>query len=235
VPPSTHTPPAELPPSERTRLTADAYASLKSAITAGELPPGERLYETVLSKRLRMSRTPVREALQRLVNEGLAEARPDGVYVGMLSVADVRSLEQANRALQSLAAELAATAASDGDLEAMEAIMGRMEVCAAGQDIAGWIAADRDLHRHLFQVSGNRWVCRLLLQMEALIARVRHVALRRPGRMDESTAQHRVIVEALKARDRDAARKSMHDHLLLTEQHLAEILELLEPFKGKRL
>jgi DNA-binding GntR family transcriptional regulator len=225
----------ELGSSDRVRLTFEAYTHLKSAITAGELPPGERLYETTLAKRLKMSRTPVREALQRLINEGLAEVRPDGVYVGVLSAADVSSLEQANRALQCLAAELAARAASESDFENIEALMGRMESCAAGKDIPGWIAADQDIHRQLFWMSGNRWVCKLLLQMEALISRVRHLALRRPGRMDESTRQHRAIVDAIKARDSEAARKAMHDHLLLTEQHLVEILEWLEPFKRKRL
>jgi len=91
----------------RNGLTAEIYEALKAEITARALTSRERLYETVLAKRFKSSRKPVREALQRLVSEGLAEVRPDGVCVAALSVQDVRSLEQANRALQSLAAELA--------------------------------------------------------------------------------------------------------------------------------
>ncbi len=121
------------------------------------------------------------------------------------------------------------------DLENIETIMSRMEASAAEQDIGGWIAADQDLHRQLFQISGNRWVCKLLLEMDAFISRVRHLALRHPGRIDESTRQHRTIVDAIKARDGEAARKAMHDHLLLTGQYLVEILAWLEPFKGGRL
>jgi DNA-binding GntR family transcriptional regulator len=90
-----------------------------------------------------MSRTPVRKAIQRLVNEGLAEMGPDGATVVALSVKDIRSLEQANRALQSLAAELAASEASEEDMATLEELMARMESCAGVEDTAGWITADQ--------------------------------------------------------------------------------------------
>ena len=67
-----------------------------------------------------MSRTPVREAIQRLVNEGLVEMGPDGATVAALSVKDIRSLEQANRALQSLAVESAASEASEEDMAKLD-------------------------------------------------------------------------------------------------------------------
>ena len=74
--------PADSTSSHRSRMTIEAYEAIKGAICSGELHPRERLYETVLAKRLKMSRTPVREALLRLVNEGLAEAGPDGGWSG---------------------------------------------------------------------------------------------------------------------------------------------------------
>jgi DNA-binding GntR family transcriptional regulator len=149
---------------DRNPLAAEAYEALKTAISSGELQPRERLYENVLAKRLKMSRTPVREAIQRLVNEGLAEMGPDGATVAALSVQDIRSLEQANRALQSLAAELAASAASEEDMVTLEALMAHLESCAGVEDTAAWIAADQAIHRHLFQMSGNRWLVRLLIK-----------------------------------------------------------------------
>jgi DNA-binding GntR family transcriptional regulator len=218
----------------KSRLTAKIYGALKVEITAGTLKSCERLYETVLAKRFRTSRTPVREALQRLVSEGLAEARPDGVCVAALSVQDVRSLEQANRALQSLAAELAACEGSEAGKARLEELMIRMEGCAATRDLEGWIAADQEIHRLLFQLSGNRWLMKLLLQMESLIGRVRHIALRRPGRLEESTCQHRAIVAQVRANDGKGAYQAMHSHLVVTEQNLVELLELLEPLKGDR-
>ena len=219
----------------RDGLTAEIYRTLKAEITAGALKSRERLYETVLAKRFKTSRTPVREALQRLVSEGLAEARPDGVCVAALSVQDVRSLEQANRALQSLAAELAADEGSEAGTAHLEGLMARMEECAAAHDLEGWMAADQEIHRDLFQLSGNRWLVRLLLQMESLIGRVRHIALRRPGRLEESTRQHRAIVDAVKSHDGKAAYQAMYGHLVVTEQNLVELLELLEPLKSDRL
>ena len=221
---------------DRNPLAAEAYEALKAAISSGELQPRERLYETVLAKRLKMSRTPVREAIQRLVNEGLAEMGPDGARVAALSVKDIRSLEQANRALQSLAAELAASEASEEDRATLEELMARMETCAGVEDTAGWITADQAIHRHLFQMSGNRWLVRLLMQMEALIGRVRHVGIRSPMRMKDATGEHRRFVDAITARDPEAARRAMHDHLLLVEKNLTQILEaFVVPWRGDGL
>ena len=228
--------PPEPPFTDPNRLTGEAYEALRAAIISGELPPRERLYETVLARRLKMSRTPVREAIQRLVNEGLAEVGPDGVCVASLSVKDIRSLEQANRALQSLSAQLAASDGSDGDMAKLEELMASMEACSGTEDVDGWIAADQALHRHLFQMSGNRWLLKLLLQMEALVGRVRHIGLRGPGRMKEATREHRAIVEAISSRDAQAAQRAMHDHLMVVEQHLVQILEtFVVPWKGDRL
>lgn len=231
--------PAQISPHRRAspsknRLTAKVYGTLKAEITSGVLKSSERLYETVLAKRFRTSRTPVREALQRLVSEGLAEARPDGVCVAVLSVQDVRSLEQANRALQSLAAELAACEGSEAGKVRLEELMVRMETCAAAHNLEGWIAADQEIHRHLFQLSGNRWLVKLLLQMDSLIGRVRHIALRRPGRLQESTRQHRAIVDHVRSHDGKGAYQAMHSHLVVTEQNLVELLEVLEPLTGDR-
>jgi GntR family transcriptional regulator, rspAB operon transcriptional repressor len=222
-------------PQNRNGLTAEIYETVKAEITAGVLKSRERLYETVLAKRFKTSRTPVREALQRLISEGLAEARPDGVCVAALSVRDVRGLEQANRALQSLAAELAAHEGSEAGIAQLEELMARMEACAAAHDLDGWMATDQDIHRNLFQLSGNRWLVKLLLQMESLIGRVRHLALRRPGRLEESTRQHRTIVDAVASHDGTAAYQAMYTHLVVTEQNLVELLELLEPLKSDRL
>ena len=164
------------------------------------------------------------------------EAGPDGVCVAALSVKDIRSLEQANRVLQSLAAELAATEGPESDMARLEELMARMEACAGIDDVDGWIAADQAIHRHLFQMSGNRWLVKLLMQMEALIARVRHIGIRGPTRMKDATGEHRRFVDAIKARDSEAARRAMHDHLVLVEQHLVQILEtFVVPWKGDGL
>lgn len=221
---------------DRNRLTSEAYSTLRRAISSGQLQPRDRLYETVLARRFKMSRTPVREALQRLASEGLVESGADGVYVATLSVDDIRSLEQANRALQSLAAELAATVGSDEEMERLEACVARMEACVTSGDLAAWIAADQEMHQQIFRMCGNRWIWKLLLQMESLIARVRHIALRRPGRIEESTKEHRVVVDAIKSRNSDLAHRTMHSHLVQTEENMISILEtFVLPLKGERL
>lgn len=153
-----------------------------------------------------------------------------------LTVQDVHELEQANRALRSLAAELAASTGSDLDMEALQDLMAHMEACAQTNDPHGWTAVDQGIRRQFFQMAGNRWLTQLLLQLEPLIGRVHHISFRRPGRMEQSTREHRSIVDAVKSRDAKAARQAMHEHLLLVEQNVIEILEaFVVPWKGDRL
>lgn len=179
---------------EGTYLTTKAYAAIKAAISSGEVQDRDRLYPNLIAKRLKMSRTPVRESLQRLMSEGLVERRRDGIYVRALSVKDVQSLEQANRALQGLAAELAATEGDERAMAKLEASMGRMESCAEREDHAGWKSVDREIRRHLLAMSGNDWLVKLVVQLEPLIDRLHEVSFRRPGRMARSTSEHRGIV-----------------------------------------
>jgi DNA-binding FadR family transcriptional regulator len=91
------------------------------------------------------------------------------------------------------------------------------------------------MHRQIFRMCGNRWVWKLLLQMETLIGRVRHIALRRPGRLEESTKEHRVVVDSIKSRNPDLAHQAMHTHLVRTEENLISVLEtFVVPLKGER-
>jgi DNA-binding GntR family transcriptional regulator len=208
-------------------LATKAYAAMKAAISAGEIQDRDRLYANVIAKRLRMSRTPVREALQRLLSEGLAEKRRDGIYVRALSAKDIQSLEQANRALQGMAAELAATEGDDKAIARLELLMKRMEDCAERKDPVGWKSVDQDIRRHLLEMSGNDWLTKLVAQLEPLIGRVHDISFRRPGRMEASTNEHRRIVDAVKARDGKAARETMHAHLRVVEENFIEILKTL--------
>jgi DNA-binding GntR family transcriptional regulator len=113
--------------------------------------------------------------------------------------------------------------------------MGRMEACVITRDPEGWIGADQEIHRQIFQMCGNRWLWKLLLQMESLVARIRHIALKRPGRLEESTAEHRAVVDAIRSRDPDAAHRAMQHHLVKTEQNLITILEqFVVPVRGDR-
>jgi DNA-binding GntR family transcriptional regulator len=232
--PSASTP--ETASKARSRLMNDAYETLKAAITSGELEPGERLYETAMSARFGVSRTPVREALQRLVNEGLAGVGPDGVRVTILSVKEVHSLQHVNRALQGIAARLAATQGSDEDTAKLAELMSRMENHCTLSDLKAWSEVDVEIHRHIFKMSASPWLVRLLLQIEPLLARGREIILRQAGWMERSTGEHRLIVNGIRSRDEEAAEKAMQDHLLVAERNLIEILEtVVVPWRGNRI
>lgn len=220
---------------EHCRLTEQAYQLLKAAITSGGLQPKDRLYEIALAKQFHMSRTPIREAIQRLASEGMAEVRPDGVYVSAFSVEDIQNIEQVNRALQCLMVQLAAAKGTSDDLAQLETSMARMEACSTRHDVEGWIGSDQELHCRLLQMAGNPWLAKMLLQMKALIARVRNIALADPQRMEQSTAEHRTVVNAIQRHDPDGAQRAMHDHLLSAEQIVSGILQnVAAPLRGYR-
>jgi DNA-binding GntR family transcriptional regulator len=217
--------------SDRTRLAAKAYSILRTAISSRNLQPRERLYEREIAARLNMSRTPVREAVQRLVNEGLAELGPDGVFVRALTVADVRALGQVNRALQSMAAEFAASSSPKDDRARLDQLMRSMEYCSAKHDSEGWSVVDQQIRRQILQMSGNEWLAKLVLQLEPLLERVHQISFSRRGRMHQSTREHRSIVSAIVSRDAKAARQTMLDHLSKVEKN---VIGLLVPVVGTR-
>jgi len=150
-----------------------------------------------------------------------------------LGIGAVVAYSEADR--ESLAAQLAAVKGTEVELSKLEESTARMEACVITRDLEGWIGADQEIHRQIFQMCGNRWLWKLLLQMESLVARIRHIALKRPGRLEESTTEHRAVVEAIKSRDPEAAHRAMQHHLVKTEQNLITILEeFVVPVRGDR-
>jgi DNA-binding GntR family transcriptional regulator len=159
----------------------------------------------------------------------------ESLEITSLSLKDVRSLQQVNRALQGVAARLAANEGSEEDMARLEELMTRMENYCALRDLKSWTEVDVELHRHVFTMSKSPWLARLLLQIEPLLARGRDIILRQAGWMEKSTGEHRVTVNAIRSRGEEAAEKAMQDHLLTAEQKLIAILEtVLVPWRGDR-
>lgn len=103
------------PPSAAARLADDVYRSLRSAIVRGEVRPSERLVETDIAQRSGASRTPIREALQRLVSDGLTVRGRNGWVVREFALAEIRDIYQVRAALEGYAARIAAGRVATGD------------------------------------------------------------------------------------------------------------------------
>ena len=198
---------------ERPLLIREAvYDRLKSAIVEGELAPGARMLEVELAGKLGVSRTPVREALVRLAQEGLAELLPGrGARVRVLSPAEVSEVYEVRAALEAEAARLAAQRASEGELEELarlEAALHRIPKT----DLAEQTRADTRFHARLVALSKNRELERLFHQLDAKLALARRFSADE-NQSPKTLAEHRAILEALKARDPEAAARAARAHV----------------------
>ncbi len=174
--------------------------------------PGDRLREEDVAERLSLSRTPVREALRRLEADGIVEHRPRiGAVIRKLEHAEVVELYEMRIVLERTAAELASQHGSDAEFDALEALN---EDFGGEKDNPSMAAAiNQRFHRGLYLAARNRF---LMLSARALnnsLLLVGPTTFSDDDRVDVVMGQHRDIIAALRARDRDAAGDAAQAHL----------------------
>lgn len=186
-----------------------AYDSLKSDIMAGDLAPGTPISEAERAESLGISRTPVREAMQQLAQEGLIEVFPKrGTFVARLSARDVRESFELREAVETFAARLAAQRRTDDDLDLMRAALS--DVPAGGRD--GRYARLADFHRLIVQAARNRYLEQSFDGSADRIDLASRLAasIPAPQRPDSS---HQAILDAIEQGDELAAEEAMRRHL----------------------
>ena len=123
---------------------------------------------------------------------------------------------------------------TDEQMPRLDEIMEQMERAAACDDHSSWTAADEELHQHIAYMADNRPLWRMVEQMQALIGRVRRLAIHQPGRLAQSSREHRRVADAIRARNGDLAAQAMEEHLRTVKQLMVRILEnFVVPFKGE--
>ncbi len=199
------------------------YRRLKDAIITGRLRPGERLKEDALSKLLNVSRTPLREAVQRLEQEQLVERLPQGgVAVSSISVEDALELNEIRAQLEALAANIAAGRVKDGELnEAEQALVPRLVSLAETRSALGVrgnetpeLDADtgREFHALIYAIAGRARLASMLTQVVDGLKRYR---VRIPEERKRTVAEeHRAIANAIANGQRREAERYMRKHVL---------------------
>ncbi len=218
--------PGRRPATAASRVDA-AYALLKRRILDNDWPPGFKALEQELALMLGMSRTPVREALIRLHNEGLVEVVPrHGMRVLPVSPADMKDIYQILTSLESTASELvAARRPSPADLAPLEQATADMEAALARDDLDGWAHADERFHRHLVELSGNALLASVVENFWDRAHRARMFTLRLRPKPERSTREHTALLEALREGDAPAAREAHRAHRERGGRELTAILE----------
>lgn len=191
--------------------TADAYTLILEAIDRGDLRPGHRLVETELAERLGVSRTPVREALQRLETQGIADRDGRSLRVASLDHDQLGELYEVRGVVEGLAARLAARHAAPEEIE----VLADMVAADHGvlDDARALSLANRRFHRQLHRASHNRYLNQMLQSMRRSMALISTTTLATPGRGAQSLEEHAEIVAAVRARDEEAAQAAAEKHI----------------------
>lgn len=196
------------------RLRDTAYVRLKDAIQHAALQPGQPLSETYLSKILGISRTPVREALQQLAQEGLVQVIPGrAVTVAAPSVQNVLNLIHVRSVLEPEVARLVAEIAPADVVESLRATLAKMDRAAEANDRAAWSRADTEWHETLGRACPNSLLADLTLQMRNRAHAISIDGQTSQSRLVTCTQEHQRVVEAIAAHDARAAEDAMRQHI----------------------
>lgn len=198
----------------------EAYRHLKTRIMSADLPPGASLNELEIAAALGTSRTPVREAIRKLEQEGLAMRYPNrGAIVTKLSMTDVLEIWQLREILEPAACRLAADRVDREALARIERAILDLQGREMGpEEYEAFLRADMDLHGLIVDSTGNAALRQVLGMLNERVVQVRVVTS--PARFRHAAAEHLAIIAALKARDAQEAMEAMRRHLENARQSL---------------
>lgn len=213
----TSTPEADAGKSAVTR----AYEHLRHMVMTYQFLPGERLNERALAMQLNASRTPLREALNRLVSEGLVTSTArEGFACRPLDPKEIFDLYELRAIMESHGARLATERASDADIAALEPLL---EAAAEDSDQDAEMV-DRDIrfHEAIARLSGNGELYRQLQTINTRVYFIRWID--RVNRQAETDQAHQNIYDAMVARDGAKASQYMYDHIHRRMEHIIDVV-----------
>lgn len=217
----------------KTSLADQVEAALRSAIVRGELRPGERLVELEIARQMNTSQAPVREALQRLEQDGLVERRSrSATYVTNVSWQEVYEVFHVRTLVERLAVRRVARCITAQQCNELQALVERMAEAGRRGDMAGLSDNDLEFHRRICEWSGNRTLLRVWTPLYSLVQRM---LIATHPRVFTSLTQvadaHQPIIDALRANDPDEAALAMEEHINLIWTRFNDRLpaEILEP------
>jgi DNA-binding GntR family transcriptional regulator len=192
-------------------LYQDVAERLRQQIFARELEPGAWIDEQKLAAEYGISRTPLREALKVLAVEGLVTMKVRrGAYVTEMSRDDVAQVYHVLGLLESDAAAAVAERASAAERAELQQLHDRLEKQVRQRD--AFFATNEQFHMALLRLAGNRWATQMVTDLRKVMKLNRHHSLFKQGRLAESLAEHRALMQAIAHHDADAARRLMKAH-----------------------
>lgn len=187
---------------------------LRQRIVEMELLPGARIVEKDIALELGTSRTPIREALQRLAEDGLIEIRPRaGTFVARIPLDTIEEAMFVRGTLETGIVKKAAECPTAEGMGKLQAILDAQEEYVRCNDVSGFHSTDEDFHAALAELAGYPGVWRLILQAKTQVDRFRRLTLSVEGHMNEVVEEHREVAAAIASGDPVRAVAAMQAHL----------------------
>lgn len=196
----------------RKSVAHSAYESIRRKILNFELLPGQRINEVALAEQLSISRTPLREALNRLVAEGLFVARDRGFSVPDLNPQHIQQLFEARTEVESSLVRLASARAPLADVEALGRFVDESAAESPDVSVDRLVELDCHFHESIGRLSGNDELLRILRNLNDRIHLIRWIKME--GKRSVTQEEHRKILECLGRRDAAGAERLMRQHIL---------------------
>lgn len=214
----------------RPGLADQVYDALTSSIAAGKLRPGEHLIFDRLAEQLGVSATPVREAVARLIQEGIVQEGPHGkLYLIPITRRYVSDVFRVRASLEGLAAELAAERLDEADLAAIRAELSATADALARGDHSLHIAVDARLHRLIRDAADNAVLARELQSIQLHTDYIRGFSQRHSGdHIRFSHQEHLDLVDALSRRSAGAARAAIEQHIRAASERIACLIDFAQ-------
>jgi len=202
-------------------LLDQAYDKIKLRIITCAYRPGEVLSEAAISDELKIGRTPVHQAIHRLMADGLIAIMPrKGVMVAPLGVDEVMEIIDVRLVTECYCARLAADRADASELQELQKIVDASEKATNQRDVEKMMLFDRKFHDTLARAARNTVLADSLRSLHERSLRFWFISLRDPSHHRSVLAQHRAIVAALKSRQPDAAENAMREHILAFQRNV---------------
>lgn len=213
----------------------EAYETILGQILSLNIKPGEAVTEIALSDKLGIGRTPVREALKRLEQEGLILTHNQRKRVYILSIREIEEIFDLKTAIEGSVARWATQRGTEEgftELRILREEINRFLSARAADPLdeeawlEKWLGLDRTLHAHLFKMAENHRAESVIKNLNVQWHRLKVGILAMEGRIDRTVAEHQKFVEAILARDPDAAENAMKEHLQNLKRELVKLLRV---------
>lgn len=190
------------------------FNTLREAILKGELAPGERLMEMHLANKLGVSRTPIREAIRMLEQEGLAVTIPrKGAQVAGMTEKDLQDTMEIRDALDGLAVVCACERGTDKQLDELRSAMRAFEISIEGGDVREIVACDERFHDVIYEMANNPKLQAIISASRQQMYRYRYEYIKDTAIRNQLIEEHEKIISGFEKKDIDYVQRIMHDHL----------------------